>query len=167
MPRSVLNPLVVLFTLGGIGFHLFKLLSPWLFLVLFLFFLLGAFLLKNSQRQFKSLLLYACYFCMGYLNFQAFYHQDKTHYLQNLISPSSGFKKIEVLEILYETTFSYAYIVQLKSTGTSPASGKLIVYQKKIVSVMLISWVRKFLQQRPSFLLTNLEIQALFHIRSI
>lgn len=131
LPRSILYPLVVLFTLGGIGFHLFKLVSPWLFLVLFLFFLLGAFLFKNSQRQFKSLLLYACYFCMGYLNFQAFYHQDKTHYLQNPISPSSGFKKIEVLEILYETTFSYAYIVQLKSTGTSPASGKLIVYQKK------------------------------------
>ena len=68
---------------------------------------------------------------MGYLNFQAFYHQDKTHYLQNPISPSSVFKKIEILEILYETTFSYAYIVQLKSNGTSPASGKLIVYQKK------------------------------------
>ena len=131
LPRSILYPLVVLFCLGGIGFHFFKTLPSWLMLVLFVFFFAGFIFLKSSQRKLKSVLLYACYFIIGYLNFQAFYHQDKTHYLQNSSSTTTEFKEIEILKKLHETSFSNAYRALLKSSGTKPASGKIIVYQKK------------------------------------
>ena len=151
LPRSILYPLVVLFSLGGICFYLFKNVPPWFFLILFSIFLASALLLKSSQRKLKSLLLYACYFSAGYLNFQAYYHQDKTHYLQNPSSASSEFKKIEVLEKLHETSFSYAYIAELKSTGTRPASGKLIVYQEKDSLIEAFSLGQKIITAAPLF----------------
>jgi competence protein ComEC len=122
---------VILFCLGGISFHLFKILPYWLSFILFLSFLTGVFLLKNNQRKLKSLLLYACYFSMGYLNFQTYYHQPKTHYLQNPSSETVEFKRIRILEKLYETSFTNAYLTLLESKDTKPASGKLILYQEK------------------------------------
>ena len=68
---------------------------------------------------------------MGYLNFQTYYHQPKTHYLQNPSSETVEFKRIRILEKLYETSFTNAYLTLLEFKDTKPASGKLILYQEK------------------------------------
>lgn len=55
------------------------------------------------------------------------------------------------MEKLHETSFSYAYIAELKSTGTRPASGKLIVYQEKDSLIEAFSLGQKIITAAPLF----------------
>lgn len=132
LPRSILYPLVFLFCLGGVCFHILKEISPFLFPVLFVLLLGTYFLLKNKQKVLKSVFLYTLYFCLGFLNFQCYYFPNNDHYLKASSSSSStDLKIIEILEKTSENSFSISYLGKIKQWADQKTSGKLLLNQKK------------------------------------
>ncbi len=79
----------------------------------------------------KSLPLYACFFCVGYLNFQSYYTLNTSHYLNLKLNTTVPLKKIKILEKKHENSFSYSYEGELIQIEDKTTSGKLLIYQKK------------------------------------
>lgn len=131
LPRSILYPLVGLFILGGICYHAFKGVFLILIPVLLFLFLLGFYLINKKFNTIKSLLLYACFFCVGYLNFQSYYTLSDSHYLNNKSDNTVSLKKIKILDKRHESSFSYSYVGELIQMDHQTTTGKLLIYQKK------------------------------------
>lgn len=131
LPRSILYPLVGLFILGGIYYLAFKGVFLILIPVLLFLFLLGFYFINKKFKAIKSLLLYVCFFYVGYFNFQSYYTSSNSHYLNLESDKTVSLKKIKILEKRHESSFSYSYVGELIQMDHQTTTGKLLIYQNK------------------------------------
>lgn len=131
LPRSILYPLVGLFILGGIYYLAFKDVFLILIPVLLFLFLLGFYFINKKFKAIKSLLLYVCFFYVGYFNFQSYYTPSDSHYLNVESDKTVSLKKIKILEKRHESSFSYSYVGELIQMDHQTTTGKLLIYQNK------------------------------------
>ena len=133
LPRSILYPLVGLFILGGIYYLAFKGVFLILIPVLLFLFLLGFYFINKKFKAIKSLLLYVCFFYVGYFNFQSYYTPSDSHYLNIESDKTVSLKKIKILEKRHENSFSYSYVGELIQMDHQTTTGKLLIYHPKII----------------------------------
>lgn len=158
LPRSILYPLVGLFILGGICFHALKGVFLLLFPVLLLFLIVGYYSLKKNFKTVKSLLLYTVFFCVGYLNFQAYYTLSDSHYLRVKSDKKILLKKIKILEKRHESSFSYSYVGELLQMGDLTTTGRVLIHQKK--DSLQLSFVR------GQIILTSAALESITGVRN-
>lgn len=99
LPKSIIYPLVILFTLGGVFSFYFEITSIPLFSSLG-FTLIFCFLLKEKRTKLlKSSVLYFSFLLLGYIHFQEYYRLPKTHYQHYTLHDADALKRIEIKQL--------------------------------------------------------------------
>ena len=98
LPKSILYPLIVLFTLGGIISFYFKINTSHLILCLILVLMLYFVIRKKSLILLKSSLLYFGFIVMGILHFQEYYRLPKSHFENQTIDSLNALKRIKIVK---------------------------------------------------------------------
>ena len=94
LPKSILYPLVILFTLGGVLSFYFEITYIHLFYSLG-FTLIFYFLLKEKHTKLlKSGVLYFSFLLLGYIHFQEYYRISKTHYKHYTLHDADALKRM-------------------------------------------------------------------------
>ncbi|MDB2342481.1 hypothetical protein N9V46_02630 [Flavobacteriaceae bacterium] len=108
LPKSILYPLVILFTLGGVFSFYFEITSIPLFSSLG-FTLIFYFLLKEKRTKLlKSGVLYFSFLLLGYIHFQEYYRLTKTHYQHHTLHDADALKRIEIKKALGINSYSFS-----------------------------------------------------------
>lgn len=131
LPKSILYPLVILFTLGGVFSFYFEITSIPLFSSLG-FTLIFYFLLKEKRTKLlKSGVLYFSFLLLGYIHFQEYYRLPKTHYQHHTLHDADALKRIEIKKALGINSYSFSFQGEVKQWGNNPVVGKILLYQSR------------------------------------
>ena len=108
--RSVLYPLVALFSLGGVISFYFKVETFYLALGLILLLIFYFLLRKGVSNQLKGSLLYFSFFIMGMLHFQEYYRLPDVHFQNQALLHPNVLKRIKIIKPLGANSFSYSFL---------------------------------------------------------
>ena len=129
--RSVLYPLVTLFSIGGVTSFYYEIKTAYLVLGLILLLILYFLPLGRVSNQLKSGLLYFSFFVMGMLHFQEFYRLPDAHFQNQAELPTNGLKRIKIIKPLGTNFFSYTFLGELRQWEDVGVEGEILIYQTK------------------------------------
>jgi len=129
--RSVLYPLVALFSLGGVISFYFKVETFYLALGLILLLIFYFLLRKGVSNQLKGSLLYFSFFIMGMLHFQEYYRLPDVHFQNQALLHPNVLKRIKIIKPLGANSFSYSFLGELNQWGKIGEEGEILIYQTR------------------------------------